>query len=71
MLTREAEDSGFSHVFIPEGTNDSLMCAYAVARATSRINIVTYTSNIYFREPSLRLKWFRMRAVDALRSVSA
>ncbi len=53
MLTREAEDSGFSHVFIPEGTNDSLMCAYAVARATSRINIVTYTSNIYFREPSL------------------
>jgi alkanesulfonate monooxygenase SsuD/methylene tetrahydromethanopterin reductase-like flavin-dependent oxidoreductase (luciferase family) len=52
-LAREAEDAGFSHVLIPEGTNDSLMCAYAVARATSRIRIVTYTSNIYYREPSL------------------
>lgn len=52
-LAREAEDAGFSHVFIPEGTNDSLMCAYAVARATSRIRIITYTSNIYYREPSL------------------
>ena len=52
-LARNAEDAGFSHVFIPEGTNDSLMCAYAVARETSRIRIVTYTSNIYYREPSL------------------
>ena len=52
-LAQEAEDAGFTHVFIPEGTNDSLMCAYAVARATSRISIVTYTSNIYYREPSL------------------
>lgn len=52
-LAQEAEDAGFSHVFIPEGTNDSLMCAYSVARASSRIRIVTYTSNIYFREPSL------------------
>jgi len=52
-LAREAEDAGFSHVFIPEGTNDSLMCAYAVATVTNRISIVTYTSNIYFREPAL------------------
>lgn len=52
-LARDAEDAGLSHVFIPEGTNDSLMCAYGVARATSRIHIATYTSNIYFREPAL------------------
>ena len=53
QLAREAEDAGFSHVFIPEGTNDSLMCAYAVAHATSSIRITPYTSNIYYREPSL------------------
>jgi alkanesulfonate monooxygenase SsuD/methylene tetrahydromethanopterin reductase-like flavin-dependent oxidoreductase (luciferase family) len=53
QLAREAEDGGFSHVFIPEGTNDSLMCAYAVALATSRMRIATYTSNIYYRDPAL------------------
>ena len=29
------------------------MCAYAIAAATSRIGIVTYTTNIYYREPPL------------------
>jgi alkanesulfonate monooxygenase SsuD/methylene tetrahydromethanopterin reductase-like flavin-dependent oxidoreductase (luciferase family) len=52
-LACEAEDTGFSGVFIPEAANDGLMCCYAIARATSRITIATWIVNIYFREPAL------------------
>ena len=52
-LACEAESAGISHVYIPEGLNDSLMCSYAIARETSDIGIVTYTTNIYYREPPL------------------
>lgn len=52
-LACEAEAAGISQVYVPEGLNDSLMCSYAIARETSRIGIVTYTTNIYYREPPL------------------
>jgi 5,10-methylenetetrahydromethanopterin reductase len=53
QLAREVEDAGFSGVFIPEATNDALMCAYAVAGVTKRVSIGTWIVNIYLREPTL------------------
>jgi alkanesulfonate monooxygenase SsuD/methylene tetrahydromethanopterin reductase-like flavin-dependent oxidoreductase (luciferase family) len=52
-LARETEDAGFCGVFIPEAMNDALMCSFAVANATKRINIATWIVNIYLREPAL------------------
>src|SRR3984893_4796823 len=53
QLAREVEDAGFSGVFIPEANNDSLMCSYAVAGVTKRVEIGTWIVNIYLREPTL------------------
>ena len=53
QLARETEDAGFGGVFIPEAVNDALMCSFAVANATKRINIGTWIVNIYLREPAL------------------
>ncbi len=52
-LARETEDAGFGGVYIPEAVNDALMCSFAVANATRRINIATWIVNIYLREPAL------------------
>lgn len=52
-LAREVEDAGFCGVFIPEANNDGLMCSYAVAGVTKRIEIGTWIVNIYLREPTL------------------
>jgi alkanesulfonate monooxygenase SsuD/methylene tetrahydromethanopterin reductase-like flavin-dependent oxidoreductase (luciferase family) len=53
QLARETEDAGFSGVFIPEAVNDALMCSYAIAKATKRVQIGTWIVNIYLREPTL------------------
>jgi alkanesulfonate monooxygenase SsuD/methylene tetrahydromethanopterin reductase-like flavin-dependent oxidoreductase (luciferase family) len=53
QLARETEDAGFGGVYIPEAVNDALMCSFAVANATRRINIATWIVNIYLREPAL------------------
>jgi alkanesulfonate monooxygenase SsuD/methylene tetrahydromethanopterin reductase-like flavin-dependent oxidoreductase (luciferase family) len=53
QLARTVEDAGFSGIFIPEANNDALMCSYAVAGATRRVNIATWIVNIYLREPTL------------------
>jgi alkanesulfonate monooxygenase SsuD/methylene tetrahydromethanopterin reductase-like flavin-dependent oxidoreductase (luciferase family) len=53
QLARETEDAGYSGVFIPEANNDALLCSYAVAGATRRVQIATWIVNIYLREPSL------------------
>jgi alkanesulfonate monooxygenase SsuD/methylene tetrahydromethanopterin reductase-like flavin-dependent oxidoreductase (luciferase family) len=53
QLARETEDAGFGGVYIPEAVNDALMCSFAVASATKRINIATWIVNIYLREPAL------------------
>ncbi|HJU11197.1 MAG TPA: LLM class flavin-dependent oxidoreductase, partial [Candidatus Binataceae bacterium] len=53
QLAHEAEDAHFSGVYIPEASNDALMCSYAIARDTKRIQIGTWIVNIYLREPSL------------------
>lgn len=53
QLGREAEDSGFSGVFIPEANNDALICSYTIAKATTRVQIGTWIVNIYLRDPSL------------------
>lgn len=52
-LAREAEDAGYAGVFIPEANNDALICSYAVAQATKRVQIGTWIVNIYLREPTL------------------
>ena len=52
-FAHEAEDAGIQGIFIPEGRNDGLMCCYAAARATRRIIIATWITNIFLREPSL------------------
>ena len=52
-LAREAEQARFSGVYIPEASNDALMCSYAIARDTSRIQIGTWIVNIYLRDPAL------------------
>lgn len=53
QLALEAEQARFSGVYIPEASNDALMCSYAVARDTSRIQIGTWIVNIYLRDPAL------------------
>ena len=53
QLARETEDAGYAGVFIPEALNDALMCSFAVANATKRVNIATWIVNIYLREPAL------------------
>jgi 5,10-methylenetetrahydromethanopterin reductase len=53
QLAREVEDAGFSGIFIPEANNDGLMCSYAVAGTTKRVDIGTWIVNIYLREPTL------------------
>src|SRR6266851_446253 len=53
QLTHEVEDTGFGGVFVSESTNDALMCCYAVAKATKRIQIGTWIVNIFLRDPTL------------------
>src|SRR5713101_2948778 len=53
QLAREAEEARFSGVYVPEASNDALMCSYAIARDTRRIQIGTWIVNIYLREPTL------------------
>ena len=53
QLARETEDAGYSGVFIPEANNDALLCSYAVAGVTRRVQIATWIVNIYLREPAL------------------
>jgi alkanesulfonate monooxygenase SsuD/methylene tetrahydromethanopterin reductase-like flavin-dependent oxidoreductase (luciferase family) len=53
QLAREAEQAGFSGVYIPEASNDALMCSYAIARETKQIQIGTWIVNIYLRDPAL------------------
>ena len=53
QLAREVENAGFSGIFIPEANNDGLMCSYAVAGVTKRVEIGTWIVNIYLREPTL------------------
>jgi alkanesulfonate monooxygenase SsuD/methylene tetrahydromethanopterin reductase-like flavin-dependent oxidoreductase (luciferase family) len=53
QLTREVEDAGFGGVFVSESTNDALMCCYAVAKATKRVQIGTWIVNIFLRDPTL------------------
>ena len=50
-LAREAEDAGFSGVYVPEANNDAMLCAYSIAKATSRITIGTRVINIHLRSP--------------------
>jgi 5,10-methylenetetrahydromethanopterin reductase len=50
-LAREAEDAGFSGIFVSESNNDAMMCCAEMARATSRIKLVTWIVNIHFRVP--------------------
>jgi 5,10-methylenetetrahydromethanopterin reductase len=50
-LAREAEDAGFSGIFVSESNNDAMMCCAEMARATSRIRLVTWIVNIHFRVP--------------------
>jgi alkanesulfonate monooxygenase SsuD/methylene tetrahydromethanopterin reductase-like flavin-dependent oxidoreductase (luciferase family) len=50
-LAREAEDAGLSGVYVPEANNDAILCAYAIAKATSRITIGTRVINIHLRSP--------------------
>jgi alkanesulfonate monooxygenase SsuD/methylene tetrahydromethanopterin reductase-like flavin-dependent oxidoreductase (luciferase family) len=53
QLAREVEDAGFSGLFIPEANNDALMCSYAVAGVTTRVEIGTFIVNIYLRDATL------------------
>ena len=50
-LAREAEVAGFSGIFVSESNNDAMMCCAEMARATSRIKLVTWIVNIHFRVP--------------------
>lgn len=52
-IAREAEDTGFSGVLIPEGGNDSLLACFAIAQATSRTRLGTSIAIIYNRQPTL------------------
>jgi alkanesulfonate monooxygenase SsuD/methylene tetrahydromethanopterin reductase-like flavin-dependent oxidoreductase (luciferase family) len=53
QLAREAEEAGFSGVFVPEANNDALMCCHVIAAATRRVTIATWIVNIYLRQPTL------------------
>lgn len=50
-LARVAEDAGFSGIFVSESNNDAIMCCAEMARATSRVKLVTWIVNIHFRAP--------------------
>ncbi len=50
-LAREAEDAGFSAVFVSESNNDAMLCCAQMARATTRVRLVTWIVNIHFRVP--------------------
>jgi 5,10-methylenetetrahydromethanopterin reductase len=50
-LAREAEDAGFSGIFVSESNNDAIMSCAEMARGTSRIKLVTWIVNIHFRVP--------------------
>ncbi|HEY2106703.1 MAG TPA: LLM class flavin-dependent oxidoreductase [Candidatus Binataceae bacterium] len=50
-LAREAEDAGFSGIFVSESNNDAMMCCAEMARATGRIKLITWIVNIHFRVP--------------------
>jgi len=50
---KEADDAGFSGVFMTEGGNDSLACSLALGVNTSRIMLGTAITNIYLRHPML------------------
>jgi len=50
-LSREAEDAGFNSIFVSEASNDAVMCCAHMARATSRVKLVTWIVNIHFRVP--------------------
>jgi 5,10-methylenetetrahydromethanopterin reductase len=50
-LARAAEEAGFSGIFVSESNNDAMMCCAEMARATSRIKLVTWIVNIHFRVP--------------------
>jgi alkanesulfonate monooxygenase SsuD/methylene tetrahydromethanopterin reductase-like flavin-dependent oxidoreductase (luciferase family) len=50
-LAREAEDAGFSAIFVSESNNDAIMSCAEMARATGRIKLVTWIVNIHFRVP--------------------
>jgi 5,10-methylenetetrahydromethanopterin reductase len=52
-LARVAEDAGFAAACMPELTNDGLMCCYLMATATSKIRLITWIVNVYFRHPWL------------------
>jgi len=52
-IAREAEDTGFSAVMVPEGGNDSLLACLLVAQATSIIRLGTSIAIIYNRQPTL------------------
>src|SRR5271169_3710114 len=52
-IAREAEDTGFSAVMVPEGGNDSLLACLLVAQATSKIRLGTSIAIIYNRQPTL------------------
>jgi 5,10-methylenetetrahydromethanopterin reductase len=50
-LAREAEEAGFSGVFVSESNNDAIMSCAEMARVTTRIRLVTWIVNIHFRVP--------------------
>lgn len=52
-LALRIEDAGFSSIHTPEVVNDSMIDSYAIALATSRIQISTWVSNIFLRAPAL------------------
>src|SRR5579885_156444 len=49
QLACEAEEAGFSGVYVPEANNDAMLVAYAIARATRRITISTRVINVHLR----------------------
>src|SRR5579885_3106818 len=52
-LAREAEDAGFAGIFMPEITNDGMLCCQLAAAATQRIALYTWITNIHYRQPPL------------------
>ncbi|SRR5579875_30587 len=50
-LARAAEEAGFSAIFVSESNNDAILSCAEMARATSRIKLVTWIVNIHFRVP--------------------
>jgi alkanesulfonate monooxygenase SsuD/methylene tetrahydromethanopterin reductase-like flavin-dependent oxidoreductase (luciferase family) len=52
-LAREAEDGGFAGIFMPELTNDGMLCCQLAASATRTIELYTWITNIHYRQPPL------------------